>query len=101
MQEVVLKTTSCRRKGRGRAKIGSCVFHSSLLLYEKGPDENVFSSGPLLYRRYAYPAERQVSYFCNIISFLPYFFGKESLFSCFVLPLKLSLPLLYPEQYSK
>jgi len=75
--------------GCGRAKIGSCVFHSSLLLYKRGPDENAFSSGPLLYRRYAYPAEGQVSYFCNFISFLPYFFRKESLFSCFVLPLRL------------
>jgi len=50
--------------GCGRAKIGSCVFHSSLLLYEKGPDENEFSSGPLLYRSYAYPAFGRASYFC-------------------------------------
>ena len=71
MQEAVLKTTSCRGRGFRRAKMGSCVFHSSLLLYEKGPDENAFSSEPLLYRRYAYPAEGQVSYFCNFIFFFP------------------------------
>ena len=64
MQEVVLKTTSCRGKGFRKAKIGSCVFHSSLLLYEKGPDENAFSSGPLLYRSYACPAFGRASYFC-------------------------------------
>lgn len=85
MQEVVLKTASCRGRGSRRAKIGSCVFHSSLLLYEKGPDENAFSSGPLLYRRYAYPAEGQGKLFLQLVLFPSLILrkGKSFLMLCF------------------
>jgi len=72
-------------KKERKKKGGAWVPPPPLLLYEKGPDENAFSSGPLLYRRYAYPAEGQGKLFLQFYLFPSLLLqkGKSFLMLCF------------------